>query len=258
MNRLAISIALALAPQMVACGNDTERGAAPEITTGEELVQAMHDRYRDSWYRTLRFRQTVVRTAADGSHPPDEVWLEHLEIPAMLRIDRANDYDGNGVLYAGDSLFVFRDGELASSAAQRNPLLVLGFDVYRQPVARTVAVLADEGFDLSIVRTDTWQDRTVYVVGATAGDLRTPQFWVDAERMVFVRLLRPTGPSEESTQDVRFDEYRPLANAWISPVVRFLVDDTEVMREEYFDIEADPSIPEGLFDPGRWAEAGSR
>jgi hypothetical protein len=258
MNRLVASIVLASVPLTVGCGAGKERPPAPEITSGEDLVRAMHDRYQDRWYRTLRFRQTVVRTSPDGSHPPDEVWLEHLEIPAMLRIDQATDYDGNGVLYAGDSLFVFREGALVRRAAQRNPLLVLGFDVYRQPVERTVSVLAGEGFDLSVVRTDRWQDRPVYVVGAPEGDLRTAQFWVDAERMVFVRLLRPTGPAGESTQDVRFDGYRPLADGWISPVVRFLVDDTEVMREEYFDIEADPSLPESLFDPERWAEAGSR
>ncbi len=258
MSRILASILLASAPLLGGCAGDTREAPGAEIASGGDLVRAMHDRYADRWYRTLSFRQTVVRTAADGSHPPDAVWLEHLEIPAMLRIDQAADYDGNGVLYAGDSLFVFHEGALTRRIAQRNPLLVLGFDVYRQPVARTVAVLGEEGFDLSTVRTDTWQGRPVYVVGATADDLHTPQFWVDRERMVFVRLLRPTGPSGASTQDVRFDEYRPLADGWISPLVRFLVDDAEVMREEYFDIEADPALPDGLFDPERWSAGASR
>jgi hypothetical protein len=258
MNRLLASILLASSALVAGCGGGAPDASAPAITTGEDVVRAMHDRYGDAWYRTLRFRQTVVRTAADGSRPPDETWLEHLAIPGLLRIDQASDYDGNGVVYAGDSLFVFRDGALARSVAQRNPLLVLGFDVYRQPVERTVAVLAREGFDLSAVRSDRWQDRDVWVVGAPAGDLHTPQFWVDAERLVFVRLLRPTGQDGSSTQDIRFDDYRPLANAWISPTVRFLVDDAEVMREEYFDVEADVELPDGLFDPARWGESGSR
>jgi streptogramin lyase len=233
-------------------------GRQREIESAEELVRAMHDRYRDRWYRTLRFRQTVVRTAPDGSHPPDEVWLEHVEIPGRLRIDQAADYDGNGVIYAGDSLFVFREGALTRRVAQRNPLLVLGFDVYRQPVAQTLSVLSDEGFDLSVLRTDRWQDRPVYVVGAAEGDVHAPQFWVDAERLVFVRLLRPTGPAGESTQDIRFDAYRPLASAWISPLVLFLVDGVEVMREEYFDVEADVPLREGLFDPERWSLPDAR
>jgi len=254
MNRLSASTLLALTTLMAACGGDT----APAIATGADVVRAMHARYQDGWYRTLRFRQTVVRTALDGSSLPDAVWLEHLEIPGMLRIDQASDYDGNGVIYAGDSLFAFRDGALAQRAAQRNPLLVLGFDVYRQPVEQTLAILRGEGFDLSTVRAERWQDRDVWVVGAPAGDAHTAQFWVDAERLVFVRLLRPAGPEGTSTQDIRFDDYRPLGEGWIAPTVRFLLDDREVMREEYFDVEADVALSEGLFDPGRWAEAGAR
>lgn len=222
------------------------------IARGEDVLRAMNTRYADAWYGTLRFRQTVVRTSPDGSHPPDEVWLEHADLPGRLRIDQAAGYNGNGVIYAGDSLFAFRDGSLMRSAARRNPLLILGFDVYRQSVARTVEVLADEGFDLEVLHTETWQGREAWVVGAVSGDLRSRQFWIDRERLVFVRLLEPT--ADGHVQDVRFNDYRPLEDGWISPTVRFLVDGTEVMREEYFDIEADVALPEGLFDPTRWGD----
>jgi hypothetical protein len=247
MNRPLVLLLLGGVAMAAACGS-----SAPEPTTGEDVVRAMHDRYADAWYRTLRFRQTVVRTPADGSHPPDAVWLEHAEIPGKLRIDQAADYDGNGVIYSGDSLFVFHEGQLVQRVARRNPLLILGFDVYRQPADRTVEILTSEGFDLSLLHADTWQDRPVWVVGAAQGDSTAPQFWIDRERLVFVRLIRPTGEPASGVQDVRFDDYRPLAGAWISPTVRFLVDGREVMREEYFDIEADPTLPGGLFDPERW------
>jgi len=151
--------------------------APSTFTTGADVVRAMHDRYADAWYRTLRFRQTVVRTAADGSHPPDEIWLEYADIPGKLRIDQAHDYNGNGVIYAGDSLFAFRDGQLTRRAAQRNMLLVLGFDVYRQPVDRTLQILTAEGFDVSRLRRARWEGRSVYVVGADEGDERSAQFW---------------------------------------------------------------------------------
>jgi hypothetical protein len=156
------------------------------------------------------------------------------------------------VIYAGDSLFVFRDGAVTRRVEQRNPLLILGFDVYRQPVTRTLLALAKEGFDVARLRADTWQGRPVWVVGASADDTGAPQFWIDQERLVFVRLLRPAGGSDARVQDIRFDEYRPLGRAWIAPVVHFLVDGKEVMREEYFDIEADPELPAGLFDPEMW------
>ena len=41
--------------------------AAPAATSAEGVIAAMHDRYADSWYRTLRFRQRVVHT------PPQEM-----------------------------------------------------------------------------------------------------------------------------------------------------------------------------------------
>lgn len=248
MNRRVGPGLLAWALLLAGCGS-----GAPAPTRGEDVLRAMYDRYADLWYRTLRFRQTVVRKAPDGSPQPDAVWLEHADIPGRLRIDQAADYDGNGVIYSGDSLFVFHEGALVQRVARRNPLLILGFDVYRQPVPRTTEVLASEGFDLSVVHADTWQGRPVWVVGAVEGDLSTPQFWVDRDRLVFVRLLRPAGGPEAGVQDIRFDDYRPLGNAWISPTVRFLVDGNEVMREEYFDVEAGVELPAGLFDPERWA-----
>lgn len=223
-----------------------------QITSAEQLVRAMHDRYAGRWYRTLSFKQTVTRTAADGSHPPKEVWAEYAEIPGKLRIDLAERYNGNSVLYANDSLYVFRDGALARKSARRNPLLVLGFDVYGQSPERTLQVLREEKFDLSKFHTDTWQGRPVYVVGADSADLHSPQFWVDRERLLFVRLLEPQAQDSSKTSDIRFDDYRPLGQGWISPTVVFLVDGKEVMREEYFDMTADPALPAGVHDPARW------
>lgn len=230
----------------------TVDGPAPDsIRDGADLLAAMHDRYEATWYRTLRFRQNVVRTAPDGSHPPTEVWLEHARVPGSLRIDQGTEYNGNGVIYAGDSLFAFRDGALVRSAAQRNPLLILGFDVYAQPARRSAEILGEEGFDLSVAHPGRWQDRPVWIVGAPAGDETTKQFWVDAERLVFVRLLQPA--PDGSLQDIRFDDYRPLSGGWIAPTVRFLSNGHEVMREEYFDIEAGVTLPDGLFDPAAWS-----
>lgn len=254
----------AMALAGVACGTSrqdlpeegvrTERAIASrsEPRTATDLIRAMHARYADSWYRTLSFRQTVKRTRPDGTPVPDEVWAEWAELPGRLRIDLGAEYSGNGVIYRDDSLYVFRDGRLAQSVADRNALLILGFDVYAQEPERTLAVLAEEGFELSRMRTDTWQGRPSFVVGADAGDERTRQFWVDQERLVFVRLVEPLEQDTTRTTDIRFDEYEPLAGGWIAPLVVFLLDGREVMREEYFDIVANPPIPEGTFDPGRW------
>lgn len=267
MNHRSLGLA-ALVVATAACGPGRqelpEEGVRPahavasrsEPRTAAALIRAMHARYADTWYRTLGFRQTVKRIRPDGTPMPDAVWTEWAEVPGMLRIDLAREYNGNGVIYRGDSLYVFRDGALVQASADRNALLILGFDVYGQAPERTLAVLGEEGFDLSRMRTDTWQGRAAYVVGADAGDERTRQFWVDEERLLFVRLVEPLEQDTTRTMDIRFDEYEPLAGGWIAPLVVFLLDGREIMREEYFEIVVNPTLPGGTFDPTAWGPVG--
>ncbi|HUG39398.1 MAG TPA: hypothetical protein VMM12_02880 [Longimicrobiales bacterium] len=47
-------------------------------------------------------------------------------------------------------------------------------------------------------------------------------------------------------------DYQPLEGGWIAPLVVFRLDGREFMREEYYDIVADTTLPDGVFDPGRW------
>src|SRR2546425_7426706 len=81
---------------------------------------------------------------------------------------------------------------------------------------RSAARLERLKFDLATVHEDTWQGRPVYVVGAKAGDLRARQFWVDRERLVFVRLLEPGQRDTSRTSDIRFNKYQPAGSAWLS------------------------------------------
>jgi hypothetical protein len=225
-----------------------------DIATAGQLLAVMHDAYAGRWYRTLYFKQNVIRTPPEGEPPPAEVWTEYMEIPGRLRIDLADGYDGDGVIFRNDSVYTFRGGRLAATREDRNPLLVLGFDVYGQPPERTAEVLRGLGFDLSAFRDDVWQGRSAYVVGAAAGDTTGLQFWIDAERLVFTRLIQPA--QDGSTSEVRFDDYEPLAGGWISPTVVFLNGGREVMREEYFDVQAELDFDPALFDPDAWGPPG--
>ena len=111
------------------------------------------------------------------------------------------------VVYAGDSLFVWRGDSILTRAATRNILLVIGFDVYRQAPETTLAVLEAEHFRMTPVREDTWQGRAVYVIGAAAGDLHSHQLWIDKERLLFVRGIQPDDRDSTRTTDFRFDNY---------------------------------------------------
>ena len=216
---------------------------------GRQIIRAMHDRYAGAWYRTLSFVQRNTATRPDGT-TEHSVWREYAALPGKLRIEFTPADSGNGILFVNDSQFVFHADTIASASAFIHPLMVLGFDVYFDAAEHTVARLERLGFDLATVRDDTWQGRPAYVVGA-----KGRQFWVDRERLVFVRLLEPGQRDTTRTSDIRFNKYQPAGGAWISAEVAFLVDGLERWLEEYTEIRTGDVLPDALFDPRRWATA---
>lgn len=221
---------------------------AQALTSGDQVIRAMHDRYDGKWYKTLTFEQkTTRRTPADTM--VIETWYETAAVPGRLRIDIA-PRPGTSYIYANDSIYVTRKDSVLRRLAGRNPLLILGFDVYGQPAEKTIDVLHDEGFNLGPVHEDTWEGRAVYVVGAAKGDLHSKQFWVDKDRLLFVRLLEPARGDSARTDDTRFDDYRPLGGGWIAARVEFYSGGKLMQREEYSDIKADPAVPANTFTPG--------
>jgi hypothetical protein len=225
----------------------------PPAKTAKDLIQAMHDRYAARWYKTLTFVQKSTTFKPDGTSQT-VTWYEALSAPGKLRIDFDPVKDGNGILFINDTQHVFKDGKLASSRERIHPLLVLGFDVYAQPVQTTIEKLQKLKIDLSIVREDTWQGRPVYVVGAKAGDLRSSQFWIDKERLLFVRLIEPAGGDNSVTHETLFNKYEPVkGGGWISPEVVFMVNGIRTFLEEYSDIRANVALDEKLFDPAHFS-----
>jgi hypothetical protein len=191
---------------------------APQYRTGEDVIEAMRDRYAGKWYNTMTFTQKTSRLLPNGTWNV-QTWYEALRIPGRLRIDFDPVSAGNGVLYARDSQFVVQNGRPLRGDPGINELMLLGFDVYGNTVARTAARLRREGFDLTRVHETTFQGRPMLVVGARKGDFNRKQFWVDAERMLFVRLLEPTPRDSTKMQDIRFENYERRGAAWIAPRV---------------------------------------
>ncbi|HEY2852166.1 MAG TPA: hypothetical protein VGJ18_04925 [Gemmatimonadaceae bacterium] len=219
---------------------------------GLDVVRAMHDRYASSWYKTLSFSQTTTITLPNGGTLVQQ-WLEAGKFPGRLRID--TDTAGrSGVIYSGDTVYRFLNGKLERSSADRNELLVLGFDVYTQPVVETLNVLRSRGIDISKLSRSTWEGRPVFVVGAASGDTTSKQFWIDADRLLFVRLLEmvttPTGPRR---QEYRFLKYVPHGDAWVSEEVVGLRDGKANFHEVYANVKVDVPIDDATFDPAQWA-----
>jgi hypothetical protein len=219
----------------------------PPPRTGEELIQQMRDRYDGKWYRTLTFVQKT--TLPNGIV---ETWYEALTAPGRLRIDVAPLDSMNTMIFRNDSIYDFRAGKLARSKPMVHPLLVLGFDVYVQPVAETVRKLRGLKFDLSKLHETTWQGRPTYVVGAAAGDSTSAQFWIDKERLYFVRSLEPSRQNPATMLDTRFEKYRAMGEGWLEMEVVFLAGGEVKMREEYTEPRIGVALDSALYDPRQW------
>jgi hypothetical protein len=192
-------------------------------------------------------------TLADGRV---ETWYEAAELPGKLRIDIAPLEGKNTLLFRNDSLYEFKGGTLAESRPMIHPLMVLGFDVYAQPVDVTVRKLRELGFDLGRLHESTWEGRPAFVVGAAAGDTVTRQFWIDQERLYFVRMVEPGKKNPSARVETRFDKYIPMGQGWLETEVRFLVDGDTKMLEEYTKPQAEVVLSPAIFEPGRWVPPG--
>jgi hypothetical protein len=218
---------------------------------GEELIAQMRERYQGKWYRTLTFTQKT--TLPDGKV---ETWYEALQLPGKLRIDIAPLDSMNTILFRSDSVYQFERGVLKSSKALIHPLMLLGFDVYEAPVEETVRKLSGLNFDLSKLHQREWLGRKTYVVGAAPDDTISPQFWIDVERLYFVRSFEPSKQNPGRVNETRFEKYVPLAGGWVETEVHFLSDGKPRAKEEYSDLEANVRLQPQIFQADRWVSPG--
>jgi hypothetical protein len=226
---------------------------AAEIKSGEELIAAMHKRYAGKWYKTLTFVQKTTTYKPDGTSSV-ETWYEAMSLPGSLRIDIDPLEKGNGILFTGGKVHSFRDGKLAGGRPFVHPLMVLGFDVYGQPVATTIEQVKGISIDLATMHEAKWQGRDVYVVGAKEGDLTAPQVWVDKKNLYFVRLFERVGKEKKNIQEVQFNKYQKVKGGWVAPEVVFFVDGRKTIMEEYTDMQGDVELNADLWNPEKWME----
>ncbi|MGH9743813.1 MAG: hypothetical protein ACRD51_15825 [Candidatus Acidiferrum sp.] len=238
---------------LAACLSVPAPASSQEFRDGRALLTAMHDRYKDSWYDSVFFKEKAITLNPDGTWKT-EIWDEALQLPGKLRINRGPSREGNGVIFDNGTLTTFKNGKDEGTRPYVHMLLVLGFDVYRQDPSKTIQQSEAQGFDLNKIHEEKWQGQLVYVVGAHKGGLKSKQFWIEKKRLLFVRLLEPDPHDAEKIRDSRFMGYRKLSSGWISARVEFYTDGKNFFNEDYFDIHENAKFSPDLFDPKKFGE----
>lgn len=224
-------------------------------TDGRAVVQRMHDAYAGKWFKTLTFVQKTTIARADGSNV-EQTWYESYQAPGKLRIDTAPMADGNGTLQMPDKVIVVRGGKVSATRPSGNPFLPFVGDIYAQPVEASVAQLAAEKYDLSKTHTAELTGRRTIVVGAASkDDLTSPQFWVDAERLVVVRAILPSGAAGAPPLDIALDRYVQSGGGWVATKVTMTSGGKLRQLEEYTDVKTNVAFDAALFDPAQWSTA---
>ena len=225
--------------------------------TGTDVLAAMRAAYDGKWYHTLTFTQKTTMHRPDGVQ--EQTWYEtlrHTGAGTQLRIDFGDLSAGNGTIYTPDSTFRVRAGKPVAPVASGNEFLPLIEGVYVQPVARTVKELSQMKVDLSRVRTGTWEGKPVWVVGAaSASDTTSPQFWVDTERKLLVRMMiRPN--EAQPPLDVHLGGYVKVGKgAWLATKIMMSQNGKPLQGEEYTDWKVDVPVNPALFDLAQWTTA---
>jgi hypothetical protein len=226
--------------------------SAQPVQNGDDLLHAMRDRYKSSWYQTVTFVQKSTTYKPDGTSSA-ETWYEAASLPGKLRIDIGTPKDGNGYVLVDGNVTIVKADKVANTRPMVNILLVLGFDVYTQDAEVTSKVVKGEGYDLSKLHEDTWDGKAAYVVGADKGDLKSKQFWVEKDNLLFVRVIEPSRQDPAKMDDIRFVHYQPLAGAWIAAGVEVHSEGKKVFSEDYTDIQANVKLDPAMWDPQKFS-----
>ena len=223
-------------------------GCSNEINNGEELIKKIHNTYEGKWFKKIAFEQIAYFYKNDSIYKK-QIWYETYQFPGKLVIKYDSISSGNGLLFANDTLSVFQAGEIISQKRRIHDLVVLSMDICSQDVNKTISQLNELGYDLTKMHINNWNGKEAYVVGAEKGDTISKQFWIEKERLIFVRML-----SIENGQykEIIFDDYTKFNDSWIEQTVIFKLNGKIFMKEEYFNIRESVTINPNDINPNNF------
>ena len=229
-----------------------EESSQSKITTSGQLVSAMHDRYADNWYRTLRFSQSNTFYTQTGGEQKSR-WVENLVVPGRLRIDFEPLSSRSGLLILNNRVTTFDNGKRVDTRRSIQAILTLTADVYAIPARITIRRLDSLGIDLDKFREDRLDKKRVYVMGGDKDDLESSQVWVDADKLILLRIIQREKRGDRAiVTDTRVGQYKDVDGFIVAHEFVSMRGGKPYFREVYEDVRVNEAIPPSVFDPSKW------
>lgn len=222
------------------------------ITNAAGLVRAMRERYEGKFPKTLTFLQNNTAYTTTGQEQKSQ-WYQHVEVPGKMRIAFLPASQRSGLVQVNDRVASFDNGIRVDFRRSVNPMLLLTSDVFAVPLSAVIKGLDSLNVDTEVVRTDEWEGRPVYVVGAKSGDTISNQMWVDRDRLLLVRFIQRDRRGDRTiVSDIRVRNYRDVEGFLLPTEFLTVRNGRPVWRAQYSDIRVNEPLPPGVFDQARW------
>lgn len=218
---------------------------------GNDLIEIMYKTYNKTWYKHFTFTQDAI-FYKDGKPVKTEVWHEALSCPGKLIIKYDSIRSKNGVIFNNNTVTPVKEGVIGTPRPFIHDLLLVGFDVYFLEPKISTHLLDSLGYNLKIFREDVFDNRKVYVVGASVGDSTSHQFWIDKERLYLHKIVYG---KQNKTMDVVFTDYKKMKGNWVATRVVFKQNGILQMEEKYYNINFPKSLQMDMFEPNHFLNA---
>jgi hypothetical protein len=226
--------------------------AGTRVTSASGLVKAMHDRYSGKYLKTMHFLQNNTAYTTTGQEQKSQ-WYRHVELPGKLRIAFLPATQKSGLVEVDDRVASFDNGIRIDFRPSVNPVLLLTADVFVTPVTATMRGLDSLHVDAEIIRSDEWEGKPVYVVGAKTGDTTSNQMWVDKDHLRLVRFIQRSQTGDRTiVSDIRVLAYKDVQGFDVPTEFLIVRNGRAVWREQYGEIRVNEEFPPGTFDQAKW------
>lgn len=220
----------------------------PRIETGKDVIAKMKDSKDGELFELLSFHQKSQALKND-SVLSTQIWIEYYKQPGHLLIKYDSLDSEAGMIFRKDSMYRFSYGMLRGQTYRPHELLILGFDVYHQPIEKTMKQLKALNYNIDIVKDTAMMNLHGYLIG----DPDSKAFFIDKERWLFRKSYMITSGDTVSTT---FSNYEETVKGPLATHVTFYRNQRKVFQEIYYNITFPEELPDALFSPENFTATG--